>query len=211
MMGEIVQEIEKHWAIVVAVGSAVFFLYKIRAEETLRTRLKLIYECYNSFALVNDVVQDWAHPVIQTTIEEKNQLFMESLQKLMPDAQKHFHQTSVLMRPETVRALNKVFMLLGLLRAEYSNWQMYKKIQEDGAYHKELQKAFDNARKNLPAEIQRTVHDLLTDFQILVNGSAKMLWWKITGCCYLRYRNAMNHKLLKSFDEDRKALLASLK
>ena len=192
----------------IAVSSAVFFLYKIRAEETLRTRLKLIYECYNSFALLNDTVQDWAHPVIQTTIEDKNALFMTELGKLMPDAQKNFHQASVLMRPETVRSLNKVFMLLGVLRAEYGNWQMFKST---GGYPKELVKAFDNARKNLPNEIQKTVHDLLTDFQILVNGSVKMLWWKLTGRCYPCYRNAMNHDLITSFENDRKALLASLK
>lgn len=205
-MSDFVSQAEKHWSIIVAIGSAVFFLHKIRAEEALRTRLKLIYECYNSFALLNDTIQDWAHPIIQTTIEDKTKLFMDSLRELMPDAQRNFHQASVLMRPETVRSLNRVFMLLGLLRAEYSNWQMFKKTE---GYPKELRKAFDNARKNLPNEIQKTVHDLLTDFQLLVNGSFKMIWWRVTRRCYPCFRDAMNHRLARSFEEDRQALLSS--
>lgn len=68
-----------------------------------------------------------------------------------------------------------------------------------------------NARKHLPQEIQRTVQDLLTDFQLLVNGPFKMLWWKFTGCCYPWFRDRMNHEIIKGFEEDRQAVIMSVK
>jgi len=208
-MDTLIEQIEKHWTVIVAVGSAVFFLYKIRAEETLRTRLKLIYECYTSLALINDAIQDWAHPVIQTTIEDHDKQLMERIAKEMGDAHKYFHQAAVLMRPETVRSIRRIFMLFGLIRAEYTNWQMFK--SQGAGFNDQLQKAFDNCKKNLPREVEKTLHDVLTDFQILVNGSWGVLCWKVTGWPYPKYRDLMNQGLVQAFENDRKALLKSLK
>jgi hypothetical protein len=208
-MDQFAQQLEQHWTILVAIASGVFFLYKIREEETLRTRLKLIYECYTSLALINDAIQDWAHPLITTTVEEHDAILMKRIQDEMPNAQKYFHQAAVLMRPETVRSIRKIFIQFGLLRAEYTNWEMFK--SQGAGFAKQTVKAFDNAKKHIPKNIEDTLHDILTDFQVLVNGSPKMLWWKISGCCYPRYRCAMNNELLKSFDEDRKALIAAIK
>lgn len=208
-MEQIIAQIENHWTVILAVGSAVFFLYKIRAEETLRTRLKLIHECYTSLALINDAIQDWAHPVIQTTVEEHDQQLMERIAKEMEVAHKYFHQAAVLMRPETVRAIRRIFVLFGLIRAEYTNWQMFK--SQGPGYNDQLQKAFDNCKKNLPRKVEKTLHDVLTDFQVLVNGSGGVLCWKLTGGIYPKYRNLMNQGLVDAFDNDRKALLKELK
>jgi len=199
-------ELKDNWVVLSAI-LGVFFLYKIREEEALKTRLKLISECYHSFALLNDAVQDWASPV--QAGKDYNESFMKRLGEALPDAHRYFHQASILMRPETVREINKVFVLLGLIRAEYTNWLMFKEIADQ--YPKELVKAFDNARKHLPKQIQTAVCILLTDFQIAVNGPLRMIWWKLTQGYYPRFRGFLDHELLTCFEEDRKALLNSLK
>jgi hypothetical protein len=208
-MDVLIQEVEKHWAIIVTVGSAIFFLYKIRAEETLRTRLKLINECYLSLALINDAIQDWAQPIIQTTVEDHDRLLMERIQNEMPEAHKYFHQASVLMRPETARAIKRIFVLFGLLRAEYTNWQMFK--NNGAGYVDQTLKAFNNTKKKIPAEIEKTLYDVLTDFQILVNGSTAIVLWKATRRVYPSFRSTMNHNLLTRFEQDRKDLISWLK
>ena len=203
VMEDLISQAEKHWAILIAIFSTLFFLYKIRAEETLRTRLKLIYECYNSFALLNDAVQTWAHPLVKNTIEEKMENYLTSIQDLKPEAQKNFHQASILMRPETVCSLNNIFMLLGLMNAQYRIW----KLNTSGPDVQKTVEAFEELTKHLPQDIQKSTQDLLTDCQIIVNGPFKIIWWMASGFAYPCFRELMNHDLAGKFEKDRQTLL----
>lgn len=197
----------KYWVIVLAVASGIFFFYKIKAEETLRIKMTLMRECYKTFAEINDAIQTWANPMGK--YEEKETALLSKMQTLLPKALDAFHAATLLMRPETIREMNKIFVQFSLVWVEYGNWKMFK---EAGSQNTSLlQNAFNNSRKHLPEEIEKTLRNILTDFQIILHGRIKIILWKFTGCWIVKLdRNCFASNHIELMEKDREKIITTL-
>lgn len=164
------------WAQAVALLAGAFWIWKIRREEVLRTRLSAVIDIYTSFSALNDAVASWTRILSDG---KNHQRFNEAMVELDPKLQDALHRSWLLLDPETSRRLATLLKLVRDLRhAESEIKQELSAPPEhrDGAAQNKARKQF---YIDLPERMRLEHENLLFQLQAFLHGTLWAQWWRL--------------------------------
>ncbi|MFZ5468018.1 MAG: hypothetical protein ACOZIN_01160 [Myxococcota bacterium] len=162
-----------------------FWLWKLKQEEMLKTRLQLVMEIWEAFSDLHLAVFHWVNGV------RSPEQFEEEMASIFPRTLKAFQRARLLMHPDLVEQIDGVFSRLAELRAHHGNYEIYRGQNKDapGAYVREMNDSWTKAKKELPATLDKTLEQLHRELQGFILGRWTAWRWARLRISYLKQKS----------------------
>lgn len=171
-MESFLTQLKDNWLIISTLVGALFYLKRVRDEEALRSRLKIMADSYEAFSLLNDLIQNWAREIVLKG-EDQDESLARGLSELMPNARKHYFRARLFLSDGVTKHMEEVFSDISKMLGAYGSWNMLREANKEagGAYNKEIRESYDQAKKQIPEKIKKANESLLSEFRSGLNGS----------------------------------------